>query len=338
MSAVTWSTLDWAALERLRAVFLGEARAGAPYWRSRSDLESYDFTFAQRIAWKWDAVLRELEERGWRPPAREVLDWGCGSGIAGRRVAEAFGPRAFDRLRVFDHSALAEEFAAEADRSEFPGLAVERASPAWLAGEAPVGVLVVSHVLNELADRDRLSLLRLAGRAAAVLWVEPGTYAASRALIGVREQLREGFDFVAPCTHQEPCGLLSFENERHWCHHFAPPPAGIMADSDWVRFAQRAGIDLRSLPYSFLAMEKRAAAAAGAAEPMPPAAEAGTSSRLVGEARRYKGFVKVLACQADGVRELTLLKRSSPGLFRELCKGQGPSTRRWTLRGDRIEP
>src|SRR5258705_4326271 len=108
---LTWDTLDWAALDRLRNTFLAGEPAGANYWMSRSDLENYDFTFAQRIAWKWDAVLCELRLRGWTPPSDRLLDWGCGSGIAGRQVVEFFGPERFTSLRVFDRSRLAIEFA-----------------------------------------------------------------------------------------------------------------------------------------------------------------------------------------------------------------------------------
>ena len=32
-------------------------------------------------------------------------------------------------------------------------------------------------------------------------------------------------------------------------------------DSNWVKFGQRAGIDLRSLPYCFLALDRRVPAA-----------------------------------------------------------------------------
>ena len=71
--AVTWETLDWTALDRLRDTFLGGRPGGAAYWTSRSDLENYDFTFAHRIAWKWDAVLRELKLRGWTPPSDVLL-------------------------------------------------------------------------------------------------------------------------------------------------------------------------------------------------------------------------------------------------------------------------
>ena len=317
--------LDWAALDRLRETFLRGVPAGSSYWRSRSDLACYDCTFGERIGWKWDAVLRELKLRGWSPPAGPLLDFGCGSGIAGRRVVTAFGAAHFTGLAVHDRSALAEEFAVARAREEFPGLAVTRSPREQLSGEVSPGMLVVSHVVNELPANQRRQLLALAERAAAVLWVEPGTHADSRELIAVREALRGQFTVVAPCTHCEGCGLLASENERHWCHHFASPPPGIFADSGWTRFAQRAGIDLRSLPYSFLVLDRRAAA------PSPP-----DLFRMLGAARHYKGYAKALGCTAAGVRELMIQKRDAPELFKALKDVAAPSLFRWSVAGDRV--
>src|SRR6266498_988576 len=96
---LTWETLDWAALDRLRETFLAGRPTGAAYWQSMGDLANYDFTYAQRIGWKWDAVLRELQCRGWLPPAAPLLDWGCGSGVASRCVLDALGAESFESLR-----------------------------------------------------------------------------------------------------------------------------------------------------------------------------------------------------------------------------------------------
>jgi ribosomal protein RSM22 (predicted rRNA methylase) len=127
---------------------------------------------------------------------------------------------------------------------------------------------------------------------------------------------------VAPCTHQRACGLLAPQNIRHWCHHFAAPPAGIFTDSNWVKFGKRAGIDLRSLPYSFLALERRK---------MTPAESPVTDlSRVLGEPRVYKGFARVLNCDASGVAELMVQKRDAPELFRQLRRPAAPLIYRWT--------
>jgi hypothetical protein len=327
---LTWETLDWDTLERLRAQFLSGRPPDRPYFNSHADLANYEFTFAQRIAWKWDSVLRELRQRGWTLPPGPVLDWGCGSGIAGRRVLGFADPAVRPRLRVFDPSVVAREFAAEAARREFPDVPVESLNATQVEGLQRVGVLVVSHVLNELDEAGGQALRKVIERAEAVLWVEPGTFADSRALIKVRESLREQFRIVAPCPHQERCGLLTEGNRRHWCHHFAKPPAGIMAHSGWVRFAQRAGLDLRSLPVSFLVLE-RPGVRAGSTGCMPPG-----WSRVLGSARVYKGFAKILSCQAEGVEELELQKRVSREAFKAFRDDEAEPLWRWKLDQRRI--
>jgi len=301
-----WATLDWTALERLRKGFITRAGAVGAYWLTHTDLAAYDLTFAQRIAWKWEAVLAELKLRGWRPPPGEMLDWGCGSGVASRSVLREFGPDHFSSLRVFDRSSLAMEFAASRAKAVFPKLSVTIGQP----DTGGFGTLVLSHVLNEVPEAELRSLLQLARRATAVLWVEPGAHADSRALIAIREQLRQEFDVIAPCPHRAACGLLAAGNERHWCHNFATPPTGLMADSNWVRFGQRMGIDLRSLPYSFLVLERRGLRV--------PEEQLPGWSRVVGSPRVYKGFARLFACQADGVRDLTLQKRDAPAVFKRL--------------------
>ncbi|HET7535268.1 MAG TPA: small ribosomal subunit Rsm22 family protein [Candidatus Didemnitutus sp.] len=317
---MNWESLDWEVLDRLRETFLSDKKTDGPYWHTITDLECYDFTYGERIGWKWDAVLAELKQRGWSPAAGgTILDWGCGSGIAGRRVLDFFGGQNFSALFVHDHSPLAMEFAEHRARTLFPSLPVARADYRLINGDAPIGLLVVSHVLNELNDIARAELAGLLARAQAVLWVEPGTHEVSRALVGWREELRTaGFQVVAPCTHQAGCGLLAPENERHWCHHFADPPTGIYADSNWVKFGQRAGIDLRSLPYSFLVLDRR------------PIQQPADASRILGDPRLYKGYAKIFNCSAAGVEELTLQQRVDKELFKSLKRARGPLLYRWT--------
>ena len=326
---MTWETLDWEVLDRLRETFLSGDKTAGPYWHTITDLECYDFTYGERIGWKWDAVLRELKLRGWSPPAdATVLDWGCGSGIAGRRVVEAFGAANFSRLVVHDHSQLALDYAEHHGRKAFPGLTVERASVRDLRGEEPIGLLVISHVVNELNDVARAELADLCERAQAILWVEPGTHEVSRLLGGWREKLRARFQVVAPCPHQAACGVLAAGNERHWCHFFASPPTGLYADSGWVKFGQRAGIDLRSLPYSYLVLDR-----SPSSDLRPLSSD---FSRLIGDAKVFKGYAKVFACDAEGVAELMLQKRDAPVLFKELKQGTAPSLHRWTHENGRI--
>ena len=318
---MNWDTIDWTALERMRAAFLQNTAGVADYWRSESDLASYDATFAQRIGWKWDYVLEELKRRGWSPPKGELLDWGCGSGIAGRAFLDHFGVNSVNALRLWDRSLLAVSYATARARTKYPKLKIVASDGSPSAD----GILLISHVLTEMAPEQTQALADQAAQAECVLWVEPGTYEASLTLIAVRERLRSHFNVVAPCTHQERCGILAPENERHWCHHFASPPPEVFTSSDWSRFASVMGIDLRDLPLSFLVLDRRPV----------PAMPAG-AGRVIGHPRIYKGHALLLGCDATGVSERKLTKRNFPEEFRALRKGTAEVRREWRCREGEI--
>ena len=318
---MNWDAIDWAALERLRAGFIAGNAGATDYWHKESDLVSYDQTFAQRIGWKWDYVLAELKARGWHPPGGEAVDWGCGTGIASRAFLANFGPSAFARVALCDRSPLAMKFAAQRVRRLAPDL------PVWLETTPPTNadLLLISHVLTELPSPQEQPLIALAQAATAIIWVEPGTFDCSRRLSAIREQLCATHRLVAPCTHQQSCGMLVESNARHWCHFFAPSPPEIFRDGHWARFAKLAGIDLRSLPVSYLVLDRRP-------EPELPAG----AVRVIGSARLRKGHALVTGCDATGVRECRLTKRILPDQFAQLRKGEFSSWQVWQRDGDEI--
>ncbi|MEO6739197.1 MAG: small ribosomal subunit Rsm22 family protein, partial [Chthoniobacteraceae bacterium] len=252
---------ELAALAALRARFLDGSNAGGGYWKNENDLALYDASFGERIGWKWDAVLGELQARGWRPTAKNVVDWGCGSGIAGRRVLGAWA--GLESLTLTDVSAHAMRFAEAKARENFPSVRTRMKAD---AADAVAGsLLLVSHVLNETDDDAAHRLIAAARRAEEIIWVEAGTHADSRRLISVREKLREEFDIIAPCTHAARCGMLGPENAGHWCHHFARVPSEASRDARWAQFGRELGIDMGTLPYSFLVLARR-----GTSEKMAP--------------------------------------------------------------------
>lgn len=315
-----WKTSELAMLRGLRERFLKDCAQGADYWAGEEELALYDATFGERIGWKWDAVLGELSARGWAPRSKRVVDWGCGSGIAGRRVLARWP--GFESLVLHDRSARAMRFATERARSAFPQMDVQTGTP-----DSTGSLLVISHVLNELSGAGLAALLAQVRTAREVLWVEAGTRVGSRRLIEeVREVLRGEFLVVAPCPHQGHCGLLKAENERHWCHHFAEPPRAIFQDAKWVEFGRDLHIDLRSLPYSFLVLER-----AGDARERP----AGLA-RVIGRPREAKGHCKILSCEEAGVGERMLQKRDDGELFRAFHKGTAGSLYRWETTDGRI--
>ena len=318
-----WTPSELKTLRRLREGFLTGTAGKSNYWHNPEDLALYDGSFAERIGWKWDGALRELVTRGWKPESRRILDWGCGTGIAGRRVLEAWGAQ-FESLSLHDRAPAAMRFAAQAAQRDFPQLKVQINEVVDSST-----LLVISHVINELDAQGLSRLLALARRAGEVIWVEAGAHEESRKLSRVRaELLAQGPDFVAvaPCTHQGACGMLTTTNERHWCHHFAHAPSEIFQSARWQQFSQELNIDLRSLPFSFLVLQRRRPS-----EPIAPG-----FSHTIGQPREFKGHDKVLSCQAEGLNEFILQKRDAPELMRTIRKGIQTPVYRWTLNDNKI--
>lgn len=311
--------IDWATLRRLRAGFLEGTAGQHDYWRSVPDLAQYDATFAQRIGWKWDFVLNDLNQLGWQPPAGTLLDWGCGSGVASRACLDYFGTRLITELGLSDRSQLAVEFAINRAREKYPDLPVHAGFP------ETVDLLVVSHVSTELEQRGFDDLYEIARGAQAVIWVEPGTFPASRQLIQLRERLRDRFNLVAPCPHQNSCGLLAVGNESHWCHQFAEPPPFVFTDPFWAKFSQTMEIDLRSLPVSYLVLDRR-----------PIEALPNDAVRVLGRPEILKPHVRLLGCGESGIREGIVTKRNNATEFRQLRKGRLLSLQRWQCDGQEI--
>jgi SAM-dependent methyltransferase len=297
-------------IERLRQLFLDDERATSPlpdYWRDAADLAAYDRALAARIGWKWDAALAECRERGFaRADGERVLDFGCGTGIAARRFAAHFGAR---EVWCHDRSPAARNFAVERLRAEVPAVAAR--AVASVDDLAP-DVLLVSHVLGELDDAGRVRLRELIARSRRVVLVEPGSRVVSRQLSTLRDQLLADFVVIAPCPHANACPSLVRTND--WCHFFAAPPPEVFTDGDQVRLAKALGIDARSLPYSFLALQRSDAAAPRRESPPQP------DNRLLGRPHIHPHTVAARVCTATGLVDVELQRRREPQVWRELKK------------------
>ena len=315
---------ELARLRQLRETLLSIEDRGAGeeaprYWSDVEDIELYDRVFAARIGWKWGAVLDEVEERGGLPELSQedtLVDWATGTGVAARVVLARMTSRP-GRVVLFDRDESVLEYARASIAGAFPEVEFETTS------EPPnerARVLLVSHVLDEL-DEHGASILRGAVRnAECALWVEPGSKRTSRRLSESRDELIRTHRVVAPCTHRTRCGILAAGKERDWCHFFAKPPAEVHTEGAWAEIGRELRIDLRSLPYSFLALRAARSDDANRAAHDP-------TLRRIGRARLQRGRALVDLCGKAGVEETQLLQRNHKALFKELKKN--PEAARW---------
>jgi hypothetical protein len=296
----SWSEGDWRRLQELREGFLQGVREN--YWQTRRDLALYDAVFGERIAWKWAAVLSACAQAGIVCGGDTVWDWGCGSGVGGRLVAEFL--RA-EKVVVTDRSPLAVEHAAAGHREW--GRAI-------LPPPGPGGcVLVLSHLVGELDTSGWAELSSAFSAAGMIFWVEPGDRKHGQLLASARDDLlTQGWEVLLPCPHQKACPA-SAARTAHWCHFFARPPSTAFQSAFWQMASKRLGIDRRSLPLSFLVLRKSGAAAVRSPE-----------CRILGRPTLRKGYAEVLLCRSNGLlEEARVTKKTSPSEFRSLRKEVG---------------
>jgi len=302
--------MDWNLIQKMRQGFLDTDGHLPDYWHDQSWLSAYDQTLAERIRWKWQAVLNALSV----PLAQitgisRVLDWGCGTGIATRSFL-ALGLIEKAQVALYDRSAGAMRFAAQQISKECPGHDVEPMKKLQVPDQP--FILLVSHVLSELDERSLQDLQKLASAAALVLWVEPGRTLESRRLSQYREGLLATHHILGPCRHHEPCGILQAGREKDWCHFFAPVPADVHHSAFWREFSKRMKVDLRSLPVSWLAAVR--------SEYYTGVEQLHEEALILSRPRVFKGYCRWLACTREGLCSGDFQKKHAGDIYQALCE------------------
>ncbi|RJO71745.1 MAG: methyltransferase domain-containing protein [Myxococcales bacterium] len=169
---------------------------------------------------------------------------------------------------------------------------VTRGLPEGPAFAQPFDLILVANMLNELSESRRGRFVqRLAALLAPeglLLAVEPGTQAAARDLIALRDRLGE-LATVAPCPHDLPCPLHA-QNRRDWCHVAAP-----YNRSAWIDALDRVcGLDHTRLVFSYWLARQ-------AADGVLPAGP----SRIVSDLLKDEGGSVRLLCTPSGLRRVS---------------------------------
>ena len=306
---------QWQKLRELRQFFLSAKPTHASYWDSEQTVALYDQTLAVRIGWRWDAVISQLHSLRWQPREKLFLDWGCGSGVASRKILAAF-PN-LECAYLADLSPHAERYAAKIVSTKFPSVSVRTGIP-----QSEPFCLLLSHVLGELDDRSEEVLASIVDRASSLIWVEGGSAVLSKKLVLWRERL--DWPVIAPCTHRQPCGMLAPENQLHWCHFFTRPPGETFMSAEWAEFAKQLEIDHGTVAFSYLVLDRAAT--------NQPAGLA----RGIGSTRVYKASAKLQLCDDFGLHDVELMKRDFPEIWKALKKGWSPGLVKVKTNGNRV--
>jgi SAM-dependent methyltransferase len=302
--------MDWDLIQKMRQGFLDTDGHLPDYWHDERWLSAYDQTLAQRIRWKWQAVLEALGSR-WAQltGVTRIVDWGCGTGMATRSFL-ATGVIPSPKVSLFDRSSGAMRFAAQAIQRECPAAEIEPMKKVQLPDEP--FVLLVSHVLSELDERTFDDLKKLAAAAALVLWVEPGRSLESRRLSLVRDGLLSTHHILGPCHHEKACGALQAGRENDWCHFFAPVPREVHQSAFWREFSRRMKVDLRSLPVSWLALVRL--------QHYTGFKELQDEAVIISRPRVFKGYCRWLACTSAGLCSGDFQKKHDKKIFEALSE------------------
>lgn len=178
-------------------------------------------------------------------------------------------------------------------------LAHGNCSPSWTTADlrrwrppAPVDLITIGYVLNELTDDARRDLIHLAAQSAGtVVIVEPGTPRGHRRTVEARDQLiGHGFTIAAPCPHQRGC-------PTDWCHFAVRLPR-----TEVHRVLKDATRNFEDEKFSYVVATRHPA------RPAP--------ARVIRRPGRPKSRVVLDLCTSAGVCEQVVVPKSS-GAYRD---------------------
>ncbi len=311
-----------AALLRLQRGLTGKRElAGAPYMEEPGLLGAY-------LLYYWPVSYLQaslaIAELGLRPG--RVLDLGSGPGPVAAAALDAGGTS----VDLADSSARALELAGRVlarDSGRITASRVNLESPEAPGAAGPYDLVVLGHCLNELwrGEADRIARrAALLSRAAellapggAILAIEPALLETSRELLAVRDRLaEEGHPILGPCPPRAggayPCPALASGPGRT-CHSEAAwdPPEPVAS------LAGRAGLDRRSVKYSWFAIGG-AVASSASGEPSNEARAArdqadgnSVEGRVVSDPMLNKaGRIRYLLCSGGSLLALSAAKDS----------------------------
>ncbi|MBX7145050.1 MAG: small ribosomal subunit Rsm22 family protein [Oligoflexia bacterium] len=279
---------------------LSKAYVQCEAWRSisRREAQAYALYYLQVNLPKFVRLIRELPSSLRSQPLR-VLDYGCGPGTGSMallsQALQIQSLTAFDRLRpmldVFTDivHALACDMRPQYTQDESTALA------------GIYDLILCGNVFCELEIAKKMScfhqLCQRLSPGGALVILEPALQETADALVRMRDAFvgEPGeYAVIFPCTHHNPCPLLSSNRGPAWCHATLSWEAPQLVR----QLDELTGFGKHRLKYSALIVQRGAIPVGG--------------SRVITEPERTKRGVECMACSASGYERLIIPKKSAP--------------------------
>ncbi|MEV0387355.1 small ribosomal subunit Rsm22 family protein [Nonomuraea sp. NPDC050643] len=262
---------------------------GGNHLRSRADIAAYA---AYRMPATYAAGTTAMRHAAALTPGfepRSHLDAGGGTGAA-IWAASRIWP-SIEKVTVIEHDQHIIDLGRRLARGSaaLRGATWRQASVGAALDRPPADLVTMSYALGELPEPERPQVVRwLAGDAAMVVIIEPGTPAGYATITQAREVLTRTMSIVAPCPHDGACPI---RQGRDWCHFSVRLP----------RTALHRRIKAGTLSFE----DEKFAYVAATATPWPrPAA------RVLRHPHKRKGVVSMRLCtETDGLRDEIVSKR-----------------------------
>ncbi|MEY4630138.1 MAG: hypothetical protein RIQ81_258, partial [Pseudomonadota bacterium] len=269
-----------AAVQRISDFYLAKPDGKTPYDLPDAPL-GYLLYFTLLNHVRALCVFREAAHLGFLEGIDSVVDWGSGMG-AGWLAARQESPEALRASVAFDRSEAALRVQGALRGGSQPGHLLTRDHRLlldFLRQQSPARTLAM--FCYSLTELDALPEWALGCEALCI--IEPGTHQDGRRLLKIRQELIDaGWKVWAPCTHLQPCPLLT-HSKSDWCHDRV----------EWRQptFYQQVETHLpmrhKTLVHSWLLARKTM---------LPPAALA-LSARLTGDQQELKGQTRQMICR-----------------------------------------
>ncbi len=277
------------AIKGLSDHFIGNEQRITP-WNSKEFKAAYLAYYTPLNLWRLLHAYKTIaEDIPWQN-LNKVLDFGMGSGAASFALDYMLRKTGFSaQLSGLDQSEEALGCFKEISKSQLEQLKVTQLADDFCSlTNGEFDFAIASYSLNELEVIPEELF-----KSKYLLIVEPSSSEESRLLMAMKESLIDrDFQILAPCSHQNPCPMLT--TKKLWCHARTPalPQSQLNKIEEYLPFKNR------TLTYSYLFASKQSEVATSE-----------THYRVVSDPLKEKGKTRWNICSDKGIETLSLLHR-----------------------------